>query len=136
MAVKLIVSVRDGMAQALINKIDGGGAAGTIRIYSGTQPANPTVAASGTILSEHPMSFPCATVTNGVMVFGAITEDQYANATGTATWARFFDSTGAAVLDCSVTVSGGNGDLQMNTVNIVINGPVRFTSLQITMPGG
>lgn len=136
MAVKLLLSVRNDMANAIVAKIDGGGAAGQIKIYSGTQPANPSVAASGTILSEHPLSYPCGTVTNGVLVFAAITEDSFANATGTATWARIFDSTGAAIVDCSVTVSGGGGDITMNTTSIVLNGPVRFQSLQMTMPGG
>lgn len=136
MAVKLTNAVRNGMAQSLIAGIDGGGAAGSIKIYSGAQPANPGTAPAGTILSEHVLGFPCGTVTNGVLLFAAIAEDQYANATGTATWARISDSAGVAVLDCSVTVAGGNGDIQMNTVNIVVNGPVRFTSLQATMPGG
>lgn len=136
MAVKLTTAVRNGMANSIVTAIDAGGAAGSIKIYSGTQPANPATAAGGTILSEHVLAYPCGTVTNGVLLFGAIGEDQFANATGTATWARIFDSTGAACLDCSVTVAGGNGDIQMNTVNIVVNGPVRFTSLQATMPGG
>ncbi len=135
MAVKLTTAVRDLMAVGIKTALDLGGAAGAIKIYSGTQPANPATAAAGTVLSEHTLSYPSGAISNGVFVLGAIAEDQYANATGTATWARMFDSTGAAVLDCSVSVSGGGGDIQMNTVAVVINGPVRFTSLQLTMPG-
>jgi hypothetical protein len=136
MAIKLTTTARNSLATVLINAIDAGGAGGGLKIYSGTQPASPSVAPTGTILSEHTLSYPCGTATSGVLVFDGITDDNFANATGVATWARFFDSTGAAVADCSVSVSTGSGDIKMNTVNIVENGPVRFTSLQWTMPGG
>lgn len=136
MAVKLSLDVRTSLAQALIDKIDAGGAAGSLKIYDGIQPPGPdTPITSQNVLSEHTLSYPCGTAANGVLTFNPISEDSFANATGTATWARFFDSTGTAVADASITQVGGGGDLQMNTVNIVINGPVRFTSLQWTMPG-
>jgi len=136
MAVKLSLEARTELAQSLINKIDAGGAAGMLKIYDGVQPTNPDVPiTSQNVLTEHSLSYPCGTAANGVLTFGPIAEDSFANATGTAVWARIFDSTGKAVADASITQVGGGGDLQMNTVNIVINGPVRFTSLQWTMPG-
>lgn len=136
MAVKLSTEVRTEFAQSIINKIDAGGAAGSIKIYDGSQPPSPnSPVTTQNVLSEHTLSYPCGTASNGVLTFGPISEDSYANTTGTATWARFFDSNGNAVADASITQVGGGGDLQMNTTNIVINGPVRFTSLQWTMPG-
>lgn len=136
MAVKLALTSRTNLAQSIINAIDAGMAAGSIKIYDGLQPATPNIAiTTQNILSEHTLSYPCGTATNGILTFGPISEDGFANNTGTASWARIFDSTGTAVADASVTQSGGGGDIQMNTVNIVINGPVRFTSLQWTMPG-
>lgn len=137
MAVKLSLEARTALAQALIDQIDAGGAAGVLKIYDGVQPTGPDIpVTSQNVLSEHTLSYPCGTAENGVLTFGPIAEDSFANATGTATWARIYDSNGNAVADASITQVGGGGDLQMNTVNIVINGPVRFTSLQWTMPGG
>ena len=136
MAVKLSLEARTELAQTLISKIDAGGVAGILRIYDGVQPTNPDIPISSqNVLSEHSLSYPCGTAANGIITFGPIAEDSFANATGTAVWARIFDSTGKAVADASITQIGGGGDLQMNTVNIVINGPIRFSSLQWTMPG-
>lgn len=136
MAVKLTMVVRTQIAQQIIDNLDAGGVAGNIKIYDGTQPANPGVpVTTQNVLGEHALSFPSGVASNGVLTFNVIAEDQFANATGTATWARFYDSTGVSVADASITQVGGGGDLQMNTVNIVANGPIRFSSLVWTMPG-
>lgn len=136
MAVKLSNELRTAMATAIINSIDSNGA-GKITIYDGSQPVNPdTAVVSQKVLSEHTLSNPCGTASNGVLTFSAITEDQFANNSGTATWARITDGNGKAIADASVSVVGGSGDLHMNTVNIIVNGPIRFSSLLWTMPGG
>lgn len=136
MAVKLSNELRTAMATAIINSIDSNGA-GKITIYDGSQPVNPdTAVVAQKVLSEHTLSNPCGTASNGVLTFSAITEDQFANNSGTATWARITDGNGKAIADASVSVVGGSGDLHMNTVNIIVNGPIRFSSLLWTMPGG
>lgn len=136
MAVKLSNDVRTAMATAIINAIDANGK-GKIIIYDGAQPASPdTAVVAQKVLSEHNLSQPCGSAQNGVLTFNAIDEDQFANNSGTATWARILDGNQKAIADASVTVVGGGGDLQMNTVNIIVNGPIRFSSLQWTMPGG
>jgi hypothetical protein len=136
MAVKLTLVARTSLAQSIIDKLDAGLAAGMLKIYDGVQPTGPdTPITSQNVLADHNLSYPCGVAANGVLTFSAISEDSFANATGTAVWARLFDSNGLPVADASITQVGGGGDLQMNTVNIVINGPIRFTSLQWTMPG-
>ena len=135
MAIKLTTAIRTDLASMLITKIDASGAAGRIVIYGGTKPSGPDVAQAHTALSEHTLAYPCGAAANGLLTFGAIAEDAFANATGTATWARFYTSANAAVADASISVQGGSGDLQMNTVAIVENGPVRFTTVTWTMPG-
>ncbi|MBK7424553.1 MAG: hypothetical protein IPJ48_16540 [Propionivibrio sp.] len=64
----------------------------------------------------------------------AITQDTAADATGTATWARIADSTGATVCDVDVTATGGGGTLQFNTTSFVIGGPILISSFTITVP--
>jgi hypothetical protein len=137
MPLKLTVDVRNAMATEIRDALDSGSSAGYIVIYGGTQPSGPHIATTiQPVLSEHTLATPCGTVDNGILTFDTISDDEYANATGTATWARFFNGDGEAICDASVSVAGGGGDLQMNTVNVIVNGPVRFSSLQFTMPGG
>jgi hypothetical protein len=55
-------------------------------------------------------------------------------ADGTAGWARFLDSTGAAVLDCDVTATGGGGALTLSTVSISTGVTVDMGSITYTVP--
>lgn len=114
--------------------IDGGPAAGLIRIYSGTRPTNADTALSGnTLLAELTFSdpsFPAATGTPGTLTASAITDDTSADATGTATFFRAVDSTGAAVMDGDVGTSGS--DLNLNVVAITTGINVSITSFVIT----
>jgi hypothetical protein len=67
-----------------------------------------------------------------VLTFSAITQDTSADATGTATWARIADSTGATVFDCDVGTSGAT--LNLNTTSIVAGGPIQVSSFTLTDP--
>lgn len=114
--------------------IDDGGAAGTISIYSGTIPASvETAITTQVLLGTLTFAFPCGTITSGELTMAAITQDSAADATGTAAWARVFDSTGAPVMDLNVTVTGGGGALTMNTTSIVVGGPILMKSLVISV---
>ena len=58
-----------------------------------------------------------------------------ADATGTATWARIVDSAGNAVVDASVTATGGGGDIQINSTAISIGQKVSCSSAAIVVGG-
>lgn len=132
---RLSTSLRNAMIQAVQTKIDAGPAAGTINIRSGVQPATAEDAETGTLLATLTCSDPSAgAAAAGVLTLSAITEDASADATGTATWARIKDSTGATVFDCDVGTSGAT--INLNTAAIVAGGPVRITSFTCTMPAG
>jgi hypothetical protein len=60
-----------------------------------------------------------------VLTFSAITADSSANATGTATWWRAVDSTGAAVVDGNCGTSGS--DMNLNSTSITIGVQVSAT---------
>lgn len=115
--------------------IDSGSGAGKLRIYSGTIPATPETAASGTLLAELTLSDPCAPVAyGGVLTFSAITQDSSADETGTAGYARVLSSDNVAIFDCDVTATGAGGTLQLNTTSIVKFGPVLVTAFTLTVP--
>lgn len=137
MTVRISTAARSAAADAIVDLIDGGPAAGTLKIYTGAQPAGPGTAPSGTLLGTLTMSDPAfGSAATGVATAASITGDSAADATGTPGWFRIADSTGTAVLDGAVTVSGGGGDLQLDSVSIVAGGTINVTSLTVTMPAG
>jgi hypothetical protein len=108
---------------------------GKFRIYSGTRPATPDTALSGnTLLAELTINATAfGAPASGVLTANAITQDSSADATGTATFARVFQSDGTTVEgDLNVGTSGS--DLNLNTVSIIVGGPVSITSLTLTQP--
>ena len=136
------IKFRDTTKTAVLNAIktdiDSGGAAAKLRIYSGSIPATPDTAATGTLLSELTLSYPMGSITGSgatlALEFGAITQDSAANATGVAGYARVVTSGGTSIYDCDVSTTGGGGTLQLNTTNIVAGGPVLVTAFTISVP--
>jgi hypothetical protein len=131
MALGYAAGLRNNQLAEITALIDAGAGAGLFRIYDGTRPA--TGGAATNLLAELTFSDPSAGApSGGVLTFSAIADDTSANATGTATWFRIVDSTGAFVMDGSVTATGGGGDLELNTTSIVAGGTVSITSATIT----
>jgi hypothetical protein len=123
-----VTTLRNARADAITAAI---GANGLLRIYDGTRPA--TGGSATNLLAELALGATFApAASSGVLTANAITQDASANATGTATWFRLTTSGGTAVVDGSVTATGGGGDLELNTTSLVSGGPVAVTSLTIT----
>lgn len=106
---------------------------GTLRIYSGTAPANADTALSGNTLLASPAMSATAFggATNGVATANSITTDSSADATGTATFFRVMESDGTTVVfQGSVGTSGA--ELNLSSVSIVATGTVAVSSLTYT----
>lgn len=130
MALGFATTLRTARASQIVAAIDAGAGAGKLRLYNGTRPA--TGGTVTTLLAELTFSDPCGTVTNGVLTFSGIASDASADTTGTATWFRIVDSTGAFVLDGTITVTGGGGDITMTSTSIQAGVTVDATSLVFT----
>lgn len=133
---RLAVLTRNALADQFKTRIDLGAGAGTIKIYTGTQPATGDTALSGnTLLGTLTCTDPSAAgASSGVLTLSAITQDSSADNSGTATWARVQDSDGNNVVDVDVTATGGGGSLQLNTTTIAAGGPIGITAFTITVP--
>ena len=127
MAVGYVLTVRNAKMAAVNAAV---GSNGKLRIYSGTRPA--TGGTATTQLAELPLSTTFGVVSNGALTANAITTDATADANGTATWARLLTSANAAVADLTVSVTGGGGELQISTVEIVAGVAISVTSLTLT----
>jgi hypothetical protein len=127
-------TARNAAAAAVVGLLDAGPGPGTLQIRSGAMPASPETAATGTLLATVVLSDPAAgapatgvaTITDPAAVTGA--------AAGTAGWARFLDSTGAAVLDCDVTATGGGGAITLSTTTISVGVTVDMGAITYTVP--
>lgn len=108
------------------------GASGFLRIYSGTQPANPDTALSGnTMLANMPCSATFApNASGGVLTANTISTETAADNSGTATWASLVTAGGTRIVDMSAGVSGT--DLILNTAAISAGAAVSCSSLTIT----
>ncbi|WP_084266074.1 hypothetical protein [Actinomadura macra] len=139
---KIDDALRSAIADTVAARVDGGSAAGHLRIYSGAAPAGPGTAPTGTLLVDLPLNDPAfAAAVVGVIALDVTpTVSAVAAATGTAGYARLVDSTqavgsGLGVADLTVsTVSAGTGEIQLATLSIVSGVTVEITSGSITMP--
>lgn len=144
MALQFIVGLRNNMLDQVKTSLDAGLGAAIIAIYSGAIPASVATPLSGnTLLAQLTASDPsAAAAASGVLTLSAITQDASANATGTASWFRLYSSADGvtiseanAVMQGTVTVDGGGGDLTFTSVSFVSGEPISVTSWTITAPG-
>lgn len=134
MAVRIATTLRNAMVQQAQILTDAGPAAGKIEVRTGTQPATPETAATGTLLATIVLGDPSYGAPATGVITGADPAPVTAVASGTATWCRQLDSTGAAVLDGDVTATGGGGYLQLATTTLSTGLSVDVTSLSLTQP--
>lgn len=126
---------------AIVVRLDEGSTAATIRGRTGSQPADPDAAETGTLLFTLTMSDPAfgAAVddTPGALATAsAITNDASADATNTLTYCRV-GATGTGA-DDHIDGSAGTSaaDFIFNTVSIVSGAVVSMSSFTILLPQG
>lgn len=137
MATRISTEIRDLACNAVVDALDAGAGAPTLKVYTGTQPASAEDAATGTLLATFTLD---ATAAFGASSSGVATLDvspaisAVAAATGTAGWFRAADSTDANRIDGSV--GQGSGDLSLDNTSITSGQTVNLVSWTVTMPAG
>lgn len=132
MATRISTASRNAAADAIVDLLDAGAGAGTLKIYTGPQPATGDTAESGTLLATFTLSDPAFGAASSGVATAAAIANTTGVAAGTAGYFRAEDSTGANVLDGSVGTSGA--DLNLNTTTISVGLTVSITSWTVTMP--
>lgn len=134
MATRLSTAARNAAANAIIQLIDAGPAAGTLQLRTGGQPASANDPATGTLLATFTLADPAF----GAAALGVATLDTTpvlsttGVADGSAGWFRVADSTGATVGDGAVGTSGQQ--LNLNTTTISVGVTVEISAGTATMP--
>ena len=110
------------------------GASPVLRIRTGTPPLTPATADSGTVLAT--ITLPAdwmSAAAAGVKSKLGTWRDLSADTSGTAGHFRIYESTGTTCyLQGTVTVTGGGGDMTLDSVAIFVGQSVTVTSFTIT----
>ena len=140
MATRINTAARNAACDGIVDLVDGGTGAGVLRVYTGTQPAGPGTAPSGTLLVSVTLGDPAFGASNtGVATLDVSTpRTGTVVADGTAGWFRVCDSTEAAgtglgVFDGSVTATGGGGDLTVGSTSFSTGATFTVSSLTYTV---
>lgn len=120
MGISLSDAARTAMVSALRDQIDAGSGPGYVEIRTGSKPATVATGATGTLLATVVLADPSGSAATGVLTLSGLPKtDTAADNTGTAGWFRVYDSTGAGVLDGTVSGTGGGGDMEVDNPSLV-----------------
>lgn len=137
MPFRLSTTARDAACDAIVDLLDRDAGAGTIEIRTGTQPANPQTAVSGTLLATLTFSATAfGASSSGTATANSITDDTSVDATGTAGYARLYSGDGADPADAimDMDIGQGSGTIDFNDTSFILGGTASITSMTITVP--
>lgn len=135
MATKISTAARNAAADAVVDLIDGGSGAGTLKIYTGTPPTNVSDSPTGTLLGTLTFSDPAfGSASSGIATASAITSDTSADASGTAGYFRALDSNGVVIFQGSAGGPTDGANLTLNSATITAGGTIACTAMTYTQP--
>lgn len=133
MAFRLGTTARNNACNAIVDGIDVGAGAGTIKIYTGAQPSAVSDNPSGTLLGTLTFSDPAfGNSSTGTATASAITSDTSADASGTAQHAAIYDSDNNPLMD--MDAAQGSGTLNFDNASIVAGGVIAISAFTVTVP--
>ncbi len=133
MTLQISTNARNGACDAIVDLVDAGAGAGSLQIRTGSPPANPAAADTGTLLATLPMSDPAfGSAATGVATANAITSDTAVDNSGTAGHFRIKDSNGNVVMQGTVGTS--SADLIFDSVTFVAGGTAAISAFTVTVP--
>lgn len=130
MALREHTDTRNAKTDAAVARLNGG----SLKIYTGSQPAAATDAATGTLLATVALANPAFGASANGTATATDPASVNASASGTAGWFRAVTSGGATVFDGSVTASGAGGDMTLSSTALTSGAAVDITSFTYTQP--
>lgn len=134
MTIQLSTSIRNTMVDAITAAA---GSNAILRLYDGTIPSSVANSITGNLLAELTCNATFApSASGGVITLNAITPDSSANASGTATHFRLWQSNGTTpVLQGTVGEASSGADMILNSTSIIVNVSVTISGATLTAPG-
>ncbi len=124
MAVTHPTAVRSGIADFVVDQLDEGTPPGTLVFQTSGDVEVATLTFSTTAFGA---------ASSGTATAAAITADSSATG-GTIAKARLRNAAGTDKIICSVTATGGGGDIELNSVVVSAGQQVSLTSLTYSAP--
>jgi hypothetical protein len=132
MATQLSTDVRDAMMDAIESTI---GTAAKLQIRTGSAPANPAAADTGSLLVEMDLPSDWLGASSSGVKSKSGTWSGTASGTGTAGHFRIKDSTGTDTgIQGTVTATGGGGDITVDNASIATGQAVTVNTFTLTAP--
>lgn len=136
MTLRIYDAVAEAQADAAVDSVDAGAAAGRVEIRTGAQPTV-NAALSGTLLATFTLGDPAygaaAASGSGAVASGAgLPIGTTGAATDTAGYGAVLDSDGN--IKWTGTVGVGSGDFQLDNLSIATGQTVNLTALSYTQP--
>lgn len=107
---------------------------GFIDIYTGSRPADPNTAPTGTLLVSLALNADAYAAASGGSASKNGTVSGTAVANGTAGYAQQRNAANTRWMYGTLTVSGGGGDVELDSTSISIGQVIALTSSTITQP--
>lgn len=134
MALQHSTDVRNAMLDAIEATI---GTSAVLKIRTGSAPATCATADSGTVLAT--LSLPSdwmAAASGGTKAKSGTWQDLTADNSGTAAHYRIYESTGTTCKEQgTVTVTGGGGDMTLDSVSFTAGQSFTINTYTLTAPG-
>ncbi len=132
---KISTAARNAACNAIVDLCDAGAAAAYIQIRTGSPPATPATANSGTLLGTLTMSDPAfGNAATGVATASAITSDTNADASGAAGHFRVFDSDNNCILQGTAGEAADTPNMTFDDKDVVAGGTIAISSFTVTVP--
>jgi len=126
-------ALRNARITLVKTAIDAGSLAGLLRLYSGTKPAVGAAITTQVLQCTIAFADPCGTVSGPTLTFDAAGSVDGTRVDDKAiTWARVVDSDGNFVADAVVSISGGGGDIIINSTTGSIGAFIELVSGSLT----
>ncbi len=133
MALRLGTTARNNACNGIVDGIDAGSGAGTLKFYTGAQPTAVSDNPSGTILGTLTFSDPAfGNSATGVATASAITSDTSADNSGTVQHGAIYDSDANPLMD--LDAAQGSGTANFDNSTIVAGGVIAVSSMTLTVP--
>lgn len=139
-AFKISTAVRNAMADALVDLLDGGTPPATLPIRTGSPPTNVADASTGTLLGTPAFGNPAfGAASSGTATANSITSDSSADNSGTAGHFRVYAGGAgdtSALFQGTAGESADSPDLVFDNKTIVAGGTIAISSFTVTQPIG
>jgi|GEM_PF-3114226 len=132
MALYISNDMKAAAAQSRLTTMQARSAPLTIKLYDGTQPSAGGAVTNQTMLLSAALASTPATVNGSTLTFVLANALNQITATGTPTWGRIADSTGAWLVDANAGVAGGGAVFTVDQVPIYQGGYIAALTLSLT----